>query len=146
MEGWYVRKLILDSIPIRSRIYSKADEDSWAHYYFEDSLPSSLEDDTYLDLLDVESKIKLLMDKKVITLKEKNILDLLLEGKSYSDTARSLRKSRLNIIHTFNNLCAKISYYLGDHFTNEGYIDYIIEKYKLDSNDIEILRRYISND
>lgn len=147
MEGWYVRRLILDRSLIKSKIYTKLDEDSFGNSFYEgEIIGSCLDDDTYIDLLDVESKIKELIDKKALSPREVAILNLILDGRSYSEISSSLKVHRMIITKTFNNLCSKLSYHLGDHFTNEGYINYFSRKYKLTPIENELLRRYISND
>lgn len=144
MDGWYVKKLILDRDNIRSNVYSKLDEIS-PDYYSGITIESTLDDDTYLDLLDVESRINELIKKGLLDKKEISVLKSIFDGKSYSDISREQNSARSTVTSIFNRTCTKISFYLGGHFTNDGFIEYLAEKYKLTDIEIEKLRRYINN-
>lgn len=168
MEGWYIRRLILDRDCIRSNVYSNSisifDSDlplwdlSTNSYIPEVELDSLIDNDenlvndninrsdVYFDLLEIESKINLLIDNGTIKGDELTILNLIFDGDSFLSISRILNKSKPSVISTFRKICAKIAFFLGEYFTNEGYIDYMVNKYKLDSKQEDILRRYINND
>lgn len=101
------------------------------------------ESDDYNDLLVIEKKIKDLIELGIITEEEQRLLEYLSDGKPMVNSKRDIGKHRMYVYQDFSNLCTKISFYLGGSFTNEGYISYMTNKYKLNSEQVEKLRKYM---
>jgi DNA-binding CsgD family transcriptional regulator len=137
--SWYIEYLILNRDSIRSA--TKVEECYTSNAF--DLIPEAqvsfnLDDDVYSDLLTVECEIKRLIGLGVISDLELNILNLVLDGKSYVSIEKILEMHRSTISNIFKKLCDKVSQSLGDYFTDEGFMDNMIKKYNL--NDEEEIR------
>lgn len=133
--SWYVQHLLLDADSIRSRT---AIED-----LHEEMLDIDLEEDQYLDLLSVEMKIKELSDCKVLDEQEIFILDMVKKGNSFKYLEGKLSLSRPTIYKIFREACTKIAFSLGDYFSDDGYLDYIRNKYHLQDEDVNKISKII---
>lgn len=119
--SWIVQTLLRDSVNIRSK--------------------SEIESDSFTDLLFLEKKIDELFDKGVITDEE---LELIGYFSGNTKLGNELAYTDRRIVQRkFVALCAKIAYYLGGGFTDEGYLDYIQKKYNLNEEEVETLRTYM---
>lgn len=144
MSSWYVERLLLDRHDIRGRLFENSEgRNAFVDNSYVSTLRDGLSNDTYLDLLEVETKIKEMVDKGLFGNYEFKVLDLILEGHSISDIESLTSLSRRLISTTYKRLCGKIAFHLGDHFTNEGYTSYMIEKYDLNNEQIEILEEQL---
>lgn len=132
--SWYVQHILLDGDTIRSKIVMETGDDSWE---------TDLDDDEYLDLLSVEMKIKQLGDMGIIDKQELEIIDRIKRGNSFRDIERELGLSRPTIYKIFKEACNKISFSLGDYFSDDGYIDYIRHKYSLQEDEVNKTIRVI---
>jgi hypothetical protein len=84
--------------------------------------------DTYEDLLEVVKAYAILRKKGLLTKKE---IDVLESVPSITSAAKVLSFSRNTVFYLYKNACNKIGEYLGGYFTDEGFINYMREKYKL---------------
>lgn len=123
--SWRVEDLLLN----RNSIKSKCDTES----------------DEYNDLLLVEKKIDELVFQKRITDDELHTIYVVTNIGTFKDAQKFLSKNRLTISTQFSKICAKISFELGGIFTDDGYIDYMKEKYLLTGEEIEKLRTFITS-
>ncbi len=163
MSGWYVERLLLDSEIIYASIVDKED-----YYGYEYGLNSNydtdydynyntggsdyvyktinidFENDLYEDLLIVKSKMNELIKDGLIKKDELQIVDLILSNKSFSILEKENNISRKTLALKFKKLCAKIAYYLGGYFTDDGYLNYIKEKYKLTDEQINKARDFMN--
>jgi hypothetical protein len=140
MSGWYVERLLLERQNIRDRLSSVED----THGYDEPScLVMNLDDDTYLDLLTVEAQLEKMIKENLVQDEELFIAQLVLSNKSYSQIEREHGISRITLAKVFKALCSRIAYYLGDHFTDEGFITYMQEKYDLMEEQVGLLIAYM---
>ncbi len=160
MSGWYVERLILDSEIIYSSIMKETEFCDVEFHYdtlsdeFDDSTSGSdfifksisvdFDSDWYEDLLIVKSKINELVKAGLVTKEELKILDIILSNKSFSKIERENNISRKTLTMKFKKLCAKIAYYLGGHFTDDGYLNYMKEKYKLTDEQINKARDFMN--
>ena len=103
------------------------------------------EDDEYNNLLVVESKVNFLVENGLIQKQELDVLNLLTSGKRFKDIEGILNLNRVTISKVFREVCKKISFSLGGVFTDDGYINYMVEKYKLNSDEAEKLEKYIQS-
>lgn len=108
MKSWYVEYLIMN----RFDIVSNPEQDL----------------DTYEDLLDVVKAYATLRKRGLLSEKEISVLESI---PSITSAAKVLVLTRKTVFHLFKNACSKIGEYLGGYFTDEGYINYMHEKYNL---------------
>lgn len=146
MSGWYVQKLLLDSERIRGSLFEVG---SIRCYNDDDkldvSVTSNLESTSYSDLLTVESKIKELAVNNLLTKRETAIIKAVVAGDSFAELADRLDISKVTIYSEFKNICGKIAFHLGEHFTDEGYQDYLKDKYDLSEEEVIALDLYMKN-
>lgn len=121
--SWIVESLIRD----RWNIKSNPDPDS----------------DSYNNILIIEKAIKELLEDKLITSLEVQILNIISEGYTLSDLETKLSISRETISKIFMSTCLKIAYYLGGEFTDEGLIESMEDKYNLNPEQIVRLRVFM---
>jgi len=90
------------------------------------------EEEVYNDLLLVESMFEKLVAKGTITEKEALVVNLVIEsGGNFSHAAKDSQMDETTISFHFHNACNKVSFFLGGMYTDEGYKNYIIDKYNL---------------
>lgn len=145
--SWYIEYLILNRDNIRSLLKS---EECYASNAF-DLIPEAqvsfnLDDDVYSDLLTIESEVKRLINLGVICGLELDILNLILDGRSYVSIEKELGMHRSTISNIFKRLCDKVSLSLGDYFTDEGFIESMIIKYDLNDEDELKLKKLLLGD
>ncbi len=149
--SWYVRQLLLNSDRVRSRVNkdiiftSKYDDDPYDEGCEVDYIANGFDydNDNYLDLLSVEMKLKYLHDNNLLTKTDTDIMDGILLGKTFKAIGLELGIYEVGVSNFFSSICEKIGYLLGDHFTNEGYTDYLSNKYQLTDEQIEKLKRLL---
>lgn len=104
---------------------------------------NEIESDEYNDLLLIEKKIDslkrdgLLSDEELETISE-----------ATGDTPGFYSKSRVKretLQRKFTAICDRLAFYLGGYFTDEGYLDYMRKKYRLDEEQLEVLRTYMKS-
>ena len=103
------------------------------------------ESDEYNNLLIVERKIKDLVKIGTIDRFELAILDYVSSNKPYSTLQHLLGISRNTIANYFKRICDRISYSLGGMFTDEGFLEYMKEKYNLTEEQIEQMRNHMKS-
>lgn len=86
----------------------------------------NIEDESYNNALSIQHTIKKLYERKYISFFDLQVLDAMARGYGYSDVAKLLNADRKRITASFRKSCNKISYFLGDDFTDQGFI----QKYK----------------
>lgn len=114
--SWIVASLLND----RERIKSEGDLDS----------------DDFNDLLLIEKAIETLAREKRLS-KDELIIIGFLHG--------TVEMERHVIAKKRQQICQRIGYYLGDYFTDEGYLDYMQIKHNLTDEQVETLRKYINS-
>ena len=103
------------------------------------------ESDEYNNLLVVESKINDLIKKGLISKHEKKVIDMFSDGKSLGDLETLLGINRVTVSKVFKEACDKVSFSLGGAFTDSGYVDYMVEKYKLSEEEADKLDKFIKS-
>lgn len=132
MDGWYVRELLLTRDLIRSSVIDSFNSGELDEDFGDFSVyVPSFDDSTYDDLLTVEIAFKSLSDRGLFTDKERVVTLLIMEGYSISSIAKKLKIHRDTVNPIFKHSCRKIAFYLGDYFTNEGFLTYMSNKYNL---------------
>lgn len=98
-----------------------------------------IENDEFNDLLIIEKAIAELQDLGLITQEELNVLNS--EKHDYRT-----KKQKETYHRKLDYICERVGYYIGNHFTDEGYIEYLSTKYKLTSEQQDIIRAYIKSE
>ncbi len=106
---------------------------------------SALDSEDYLNLIIVEQKFKELFDLKNINTFESAIVNYVLSGLSFTKLSKILVIDGSTISKHFRAVCLKVSYSLGGEFTDEGYIQFMKDKYKLTSEHCEELKSYMES-
>lgn len=122
--SWRVRNLILNSINIKSN--------------------PDLESDDYNDFLLIEKAFTNLDNNGYISDKEKSILREILISGTFKAVSRKLNLNKKTVSRIYRVLCNKIAFYLGGEFTDDGYIEYMAEKYNLTDDKVSKLKEIIS--
>jgi len=123
--SWRVQALLLNSELIRTQ--------------------SDIDSDDFNDLLVLETKIKELFKAGVITAYELNMINLVQTTNSLEDVGRKLDRSRMAVSRDFVKLCNRLAFTLGNGFTDDGYIEDIIRRYRLDTEDELLLKSFIQS-
>ena len=127
--SWYVETLLRDSKKIRSNV--------------ETDLNHDVEDFDYCNLLRIEQVLTYLHSNRLINNVEITIINDLLNDKSRTQLSNEYELSRQTVSNWIEKITDKIASILGAEFTDDGYINYMTEKYNLDSDKVEKLTNYI---
>jgi hypothetical protein len=103
-----------------------------------------IESDEFNNLLTIESKIDELYKEGFLSDIDLCIINLVADGRSISELEGRIGKSRITISKTFIQLCERIAYFLGDYFTDEGFLNNMKDDYKLSEDDLDRLRVHMS--
>jgi AraC-like DNA-binding protein len=105
----------------------------------------NIDSDDFNDLILVEKKLNELIANKSITQKEIKIVNIYLNCLNLEKAQKELGMSRLTISKIFTRVCERVSTYLGYSFTDEGFIEYMTDKYRLNKDEISRLKGFISS-
>jgi len=104
----------------------------------------SIDSTEYSDLISIEKTLNKLYIAGTILTVEYNVVHLMAQGMKFKDIEALTNLSQYTISKSFISACNKIAYFLGDHFTDEGYMIYMKSAYGLRDEEIAILATYIS--
>ena len=138
--GWYVEQLLLDREVIREAIRETNDINCLE--MVDDYIAYNVDSDTYCDLLSVEMELSRLIKKGLISGLDLQVLNSILGGTPFSVIGAELNlgSKRLSVYGIFKKICSRIAFVLGEHFTNDGYINYLQNKYDLNQDDIDKIK------
>lgn len=102
------------------------------------------ESDIYNDLITVESKLKELIDNGHISKDEIKIMNYILSGRTISQIERGENITRPTLLKKFSDVCSRVAFHLGGIFTDDGYLNMIIDKYNLTNEEIEKAKTFMS--
>ena len=119
--SWYVENLLRGSHSIKNGIMQSEN----------DIINSDMSSDLYMDLLSVEKTLKDLNDRGLLRLFDKKVVEALVSGMTIEEAAEKLGVARPTITKKFSAICDRIAFLLGDNFSDDGYIEYLKEKYNL---------------
>ena len=154
-SSWYVEFLLRNRLVILSNLvppdsnlslYDMKDSLSLEEVDVVDQDPSyivNLDDDVYNDLLIVEKTVKDLIKENRFSKKEKKILALTLNGKNIVDIERLSGISRITVSKILGNITDRIAFILGGEFTNEGFLEYMKEKYRLSNEQLNTINSFM---
>lgn len=147
--SWYVKTLVRYSKYIKETTYNPKDMVTFVDDLSEDDSFGFISDPQYLDmfndLLAVEKAIKVLRERKTISDLEMAILILLSDGNTLTDIAIRSGVSQDSAKLALKTVTDKVGFYLGSVFTDEGYLDYLVENYNLTDEQMEKAERYMNN-
>ncbi len=103
---------------------------------------SNIDSDEFNDILIIEKAIKELREGGVLSDEDLSILNI----KSDSSFTSKSRSEKQTLSKKYVQLCERIAYYIGDYFTEEGYLNYIQKKYGLSSEQVNVLLKYIKSE
>ncbi len=106
---------------------------------------SDINSDEYMDILIIEMLVEKLNRKGIITNKELRILNLVSSGYTFDDVSKEMDLSRPVISVIFSMICRKIAFILGGYFTNDGFLEYIREKYDFNDETMEKISNFITH-
>jgi hypothetical protein len=147
--SWIIESLLNDRERIRSKAYIPTEFDYMAVGYLESIEENSdsgrepgyedpsITSEEFNDLLAVETAVDTL--KKMGKISEEELIILYLPVGSKTDLY-----DRHTLSTKKKQICDRIAYFLGGYFTDDGYIEYMVNKYGLDQKQIEALTKYIS--
>jgi hypothetical protein len=86
-----------------------------------------------------------LVDKGQISELELEVLRMLSIGNTYKEVAKKLGISRDSARKNFNTSCNKLAFSLGGVFTDEGYAEYMAEKYSLTDQQVDVMMELLES-
>lgn len=104
-----------------------------------------IDSDAYIDLIQVERTLDSFSNNKTITPNELRVLNTVLNTPNFFYAEKELGMDRDTVSKIFRVVCDRVSYKLGDYFTDEGYIDYMADKYNLSCNQANKLSEYMNS-
>ena len=75
-----------------------------------------------------------------------NLLVTISNYKVIAEVARQLEISTRTVYNRFDKICNKLAFYLGDEYTNFGYIEYLKSKHSLNEQQVTQLMRRLLKD
>lgn len=124
--SWYVENLLRGAQSIKNSLMQSEN----------DIVSSNMNSDLYMDLLSVEKTLKDLNERGLLRLFDKKVIELLVNGMTIEEASEKLGVARPTITKRFSAVCDRIAFLLGDNFSDDGYIDYLKEKYNLKDEQI----------
>lgn len=106
---------------------------------------SELDSDNYNDLLVVEKKIEELYNNNILSKRDIEILSFISEGNIVSNKINKFNVERHLLSKEFSSICDRIAFYLGGYFTDDGYMNYMKNKYKLSELSVERMKDYMKS-
>ena len=104
---------------------------------------ADIESDEYNDLLRVEMAINSLQQRGLISEEDLEVVAEMCGD--IPGLALKPKHTREAIYRKFDTICERIAFYLGDYFTDEGYLFYMKHKYKLSEQQVDVMRTYMTS-
>jgi hypothetical protein len=121
--AWFIERLLTNSV----RLHSNRLDSEMLGY-----------------LLTLESKIKKLKGKELLTFEEEELIYDLQHSKTITQLSKEMGLSRVTTATKIDALTEKLSMYLGGIYTDEGYLSYMQWRYKLNEREVQMLREKIT--
>lgn len=121
--SWIVEDLIINSSVIRSNRHENLSD--------------------YFSLLTLENKILELHKKGILKEDELNFIISVSNIISLAEVADLLSIHRNTARTKFKNICNKLAFYLGNYYTDFGYVKYLTKEYKLNNEEENKLMRFM---
>jgi len=102
-----------------------------------------IDSDEYNDLILVEKAIKELRERGFLSDKDLEVIsEMAGDIGRFDERPVNQRKA---LYKKFTAICDRVAFYMGDYFTDDGYLDYMKTKYKLNDEQVDILLNYIKS-
>ena len=101
--------------------------------------------DEFNDLILIEKKIEELYKDELLSDFDIEVIDYMSDGKPLSESKEYLGKGKQSISKHFSSICKRIGYFLGGHFTDEGFINEIAKNKNLTKEQIDKARKFMSS-
>lgn len=101
-----------------------------------------IDSDEFNDLMLVEKAVETLKKENLLTEDDLSILEFF---RTEVTDKEDSRPERHTISKRYSQICDRIAYYLGGYFTDEGYLNYMLRKYKLTEEQIETMRNFMKS-
>ncbi len=124
--GWYTEYLLLHRDDIKAK---------------EDILS-----DEYNDLLTLEREVKNFIKQDLFNQREYEVLKLMVRFKSFNYVSEITGMERRAVVKIFRSVVYRLSIVLGGTFTDDGYLDYLKNKYELTSEQLDTAARYMKSE
>ncbi len=121
--SWIIQSLLRSSVELKSQ--------------------SDINSDEFNDLMIVESKISNLHADGLLSNEEMSLIKYIEDGKPMVDSKKGFGKNRISLSRDVVTLCNKIAFYIGGYFTDDGYIDYMKNKYNLTDEQLSDMSDYM---
>jgi hypothetical protein len=93
----------------------------------------------------IEKKIEDLHKEGLVSEAELSLIKYMEDGKPIVNSKEEFGKNRLSLAKDFITLCNKLAFYLGDYFTDDGYAEYMKQKYSLNDEELSKMITYMSS-
>ena len=105
---------------------------------------NDLESEDFMDLLLVEKNIKLMKEDQLLNECEQKVIDLLAQSYSLNQIAVECNFNATFVYTYIKRVTDKIAEYVGEEFTDIGFMKELTEKYNLNSEEIARGVKYIN--
>lgn len=122
--SWYVEVLLLNKDLIRAK--------------------QDINSDEYMDLLLVESTISEFYKNNLLSDIEMKVLDYMTNVTPTIEIPKT-KLDRDTVSKIFKRVCNRVSYKLGDYFTDGGYLNYLAKKYRLSESHIKRVKSFMES-
>jgi hypothetical protein len=112
-------------------------------YYIKDT--DDYNEDTKEDLISVERAITELIRENTLSEQDKQLIDYVSQGYSFAEVGSFMNLYRITVSRYFHTMCEKIAEYLGDYFTDEGFILHMSDVYHLSIEQTEQMKEYMNS-
>jgi len=141
-KSWYVEFLLSNYYDIKSSVIQDSYTDISVGIdsgFIDDVLHMdvNLDSSLYDDLLSVEMEINRQRSLNCVTDKELELVEMIKENRPNFEIEEKLLVSRATVYNMFSKLCSKIAFALGEHFSNDGFVEDLALKYSLEDEEIE---------
>ena len=153
--SWIVQHLLSNrtSIRFKSNVFEKEYRDSPTLLNLSFDFMGSnigyndqqINGDEFNDLLLVERAITELREKMVLSKRDEDIIKFVEDGNTAFSGKNPFKRGPDALIKDFELICERIAFYLGGYFTNDGYIEYMVEEYNLNEKQEKTVRDYIKS-
>lgn len=122
--AWFVERLLVNSEKIRIKGFHS---------------------EMFEYLITLEAKIKEVTERGYLSEEELGLIEDLRYNKTITQIAKENDTSRVTVSTKIDSITDKLSMYLGGIYTDEGYLEYMKKKYKLNENQVDALRKKIKS-
>lgn len=135
--SWIVETLLINRHDIRSNLQEQTVIGN------KNAVNMNFESDDYMNLLQIERTAIEMFNQGLLTELEIRIIDAISIEKTLTSLEKEFDLKRYTISKKFSDACQKIAYRLGGEFTDEGYIEYMKNKYRLEDYQVELIKDHI---